>query len=63
MDKFIYKNSLRITALKASINKFSYKKHSHEEYAIGVTLKGVQDYTLDGSSLKSYENGIMLFNY
>lgn len=62
MDKFIYKNSLGITALKASINKFSYKKHAHEEYAIGVTLKGVQDYSLDGSSLKSYENGIMLFN-
>jgi AraC-like DNA-binding protein len=62
MDKFIYKNSLGITALKASMNKFSYKKHAHEEYAIGVTLKGVQDYSLDGHSLKSYENGIMLFN-
>lgn len=62
MDKFIYKNSFGITALKASMNKFSYKKHAHEEYAIGVTLKGVQDYSLDGHSLKSYENGIMLFN-
>lgn len=62
MDKFIYKNSLGITALKASINKFSYKKHAHEEYAIGVTLKGVQEYSLDGHTQKSYENGIMLFN-
>lgn len=62
MDKFIYKNKLGITALRASINKFSYKKHAHEEYAIGVTLKGIQDYTLDGSSQISHKNGIMLFN-
>jgi len=62
MDTFIYKSFQGITALKASINKFSYKKHAHEEYAIGVTLKGIQDYSLDGCSQKSYENGIMFFN-
>lgn len=62
MDKFLYKNKMGITALKANINKFSYKKHAHEEYAIGVTLKGVQEYSLDGCSQASYENGIMLFN-
>lgn len=62
MDKFIYKNKLGITALKASINKFSYKKHAHEEYAMGVTLRGVQEYSLNGCSQASYKNGIMLFN-
>lgn len=62
MEKFIYKNYLGITALKASISKFSYKKHAHEEYAIGVTLRGVQEYSLDGSSQASHKNGIMLFN-
>ncbi len=62
MAKFIYKEKLGITALKASFNKFSYKKHSHEEYTVGVTLRGTQKYSLDGSSQVSYKNGIMLFN-
>lgn len=62
MDKFIYKNKLGITALRASMNKFSYKKHAHEEYTIGVTLRGTQKYTLDGVSQISHENGVMLFN-
>lgn len=62
MDKFIYKNQLGITALRASMNKFSYKKHAHEEYTIGVTLRGVQKYSLDGTFQESRENGVMLFN-
>ena len=63
MDKFIYKNSeLGITALSAKMNKFSYKKHAHEEYALGVTLRGVQEYKLEGWSKASYANGVMLFN-
>lgn len=62
MEKFIYKNKLDITALKAKMQKFSYKKHAHEEYALGVTLNGIQKYNLDGTSLKSYKNGVMLFN-
>jgi AraC-like DNA-binding protein len=32
------------------------------EYAIGVTLRGIQEYTLDGSLQLSYQNGVMLFN-
>lgn len=62
MDKFIYKNKLGITALKASMNRFSYKKHAHEEYALGVTIRGVQEYHLDGCLQTSYKNGVMLFN-
>ncbi|PEK98833.1 AraC family transcriptional regulator [Bacillus sp. AFS017336] len=62
MDKFIYKKSLGITALSASITDFKYKKHSHKEYAIGVTLRGIQQYNLDGSLQLSHQNGIMLFN-
>jgi AraC-like DNA-binding protein len=62
MEKFIYKNKLNITALKAKMKKFSYKKHAHEEYALGVTLNGVQKYNLDGTSLNSYKNGVMLFS-
>ncbi|WP_337101870.1 AraC family transcriptional regulator [Paenibacillus sp. YIM B09110] len=62
MDKFVYKNSAGVTALSASISDFKYKKHAHQEYAIGVTLRGVQHYNLEGSLQLSYQNGIMLFN-
>ncbi|OHR65729.1 AraC family transcriptional regulator [Bacillus sp. HMSC76G11] len=62
MDRFIYKKSAGITALSASITDFTYKKHSHKEYAIGVTLRGIQHYNLDGSLQLSYQNGVMLFN-
>jgi AraC-like DNA-binding protein len=62
MDKFIYKKSVGITALSASISDFTYKTHSHQEYAIGVTLRGIQQYNLDGSLQLSYQNGVMLFN-
>ncbi|WP_285766712.1 AraC family transcriptional regulator [Peribacillus sp. SI8-4] len=62
MEKFIYKKSAGITALSASITDFTYKKHAHQEYAIGVTLRGIQHYNLDGHLHLSYENGIMFFN-
>ncbi|MDR7236483.1 AraC family transcriptional regulator [Neobacillus drentensis] len=62
MDQFIYKKSAGVTALSASITNFTYKKHSHQEYAIGVTLRGIQQYNLDGSLQLSYQNGVMLFN-
>jgi len=62
MDRFIYKKSAGITALSASFADFRYKKHSHTEYALGVTLRGIQQYILDGSLQSSYQNGVMLFN-
>ncbi|RBQ31700.1 AraC family transcriptional regulator [Arcobacter sp. FW59] len=61
-DRFVYKNKLGITALKASVNKLVLKKHSHEEYSLAVTLKGEQKYLLEGFSLTSCKNGITLFN-
>lgn len=62
MNKFIYKKSAGITALSASFTDFKYKRHSHKEYAIGVTLRGIQQYNLEGSFQSSYKNGVMLFN-
>lgn len=62
MERFVYKKSAGITALSASMTEFKYKKHAHKEYAIGVTLRGIQHYNLDGSLQLSYQNGIMLFN-
>ncbi|MDD9267162.1 AraC family ligand binding domain-containing protein [Paenibacillus sp. GCM10023248] len=62
MNKFIYKKCAGITALSASMTDFTYKKHAHQEYAIGVTLRGIQEYNLEGSLQLSYQNGIMLFH-
>lgn len=62
MEKFIYKKSAGITALSASMKEFTYKKHAHREYAMGVTLRGIQQYSLDGHKQLSYPNGVMLFN-
>ena len=61
-NTFIYKKSAGITALSASFKDFTYKNHAHEEYAIGVTLRGVQQYHLAGSLQLSYPNGVMFFN-
>ncbi|AOZ91225.1 AraC family transcriptional regulator [Paenibacillus crassostreae] len=62
MEKFNYRKSTDILALSASMTDFTYKKHCHEEYAIGVTLRGIQQYNLDGSFQSSHKNGVMLFN-
>lgn len=62
MNKFIYKNSSGVKALSANITDFTYKKHSHSDYAIGVTLRGIQHYHLDGQLQLSHQNGVMLFN-
>ncbi|OOC63314.1 AraC family transcriptional regulator [Paenibacillus ihbetae] len=61
MERFIYKKACGITALSASFTDFKYKKHYHEEYALGVTLRGIQKYSLDGSQQASYQSGVMLF--
>lgn len=49
-------------SLTAHMHDFSYKKHAHEEYAIGVTLRGIQQYHLDGALQLSHKNGVMFFN-
>lgn len=62
MNEFTYKKYKRIKALSATMSDFSYKKHSHGEYAIGVTKRGIQHYHLDGHLQLSHQNGIMFFN-
>lgn len=49
-------------SLTAHMDDFSYKKHGHEEYAIGVTLRGIQQYHLEGALQLSHKNGVMFFN-
>jgi len=62
MDQFVYRKSNDVTVLSANMSDFKYKTHAHQEYALGVTLNGIQEYNLSGSSLSSYPNGVMLFN-
>lgn len=62
MNEFNFKNAIGITALEAKMDDFTYKKHSHQEYSIGVTLKGIQGYHLKGERKQSYQNGVMFFN-
>jgi AraC-like DNA-binding protein len=60
-EKFIYKKQAGVTALSASFTDFTYKRHCHEEYAFGVTLRGIQRYHLDDSLELSHPHGVMLF--
>ena len=38
-----------VKLLTARMKDFVYDKHAHEEYSIGVTLKGRQDFFSSGS--------------
>lgn len=62
MERFVYKKSAGITALSASFADFEYKKHCHEEYALGVTLRGIQQFNMNGGLQSSYQKGVMLFD-
>ncbi|MDC0609836.1 AraC family transcriptional regulator [Vibrio sp.] len=44
------------------MSDFSYSKHAHEEYSLGVTLEGRQDFFYQDSYHKSPAGGVMLFN-
>ncbi|MBS7525248.1 AraC family ligand binding domain-containing protein [Fusibacter paucivorans] len=62
MNQFVYKQASGITALSASFHEFSYKKHAHDEYALGVTLDGIQKFSSRGSIHASCPHGVMLFH-
>lgn len=51
-----------LSAFSAQMKEFSYDKHAHEEYSIGVTRKGRQDFFSDGVFHKSNAGNVMLFN-
>jgi AraC-like DNA-binding protein len=62
MREFNYTHHEDLTVLSARFDEFKYRKHSHEEYAIGVTLQGIQKYWLEGEMLYSKPGRIMLFS-
>lgn len=62
MREFNYSKSNNITVLSAKFDEFEYKKHAHEEYSIGVTLKGKQQWRFKDELCESRPGGIMLFH-
>ncbi|ELL4667469.1 AraC family transcriptional regulator [Vibrio fluvialis] len=51
-----------LSAFSARMKEFSYDKHAHEEYSIGVTRKGRQDFFSGGAYHKSNVGNVMIFN-
>ncbi len=51
-----------ISILSATMSDFTYARHSHEEYSLGVTLKGRQDFFCRDRFYKSSPGRVMIFN-
>nr|GBO97281.1 transcriptional regulator [Nitratidesulfovibrio sp. HK-II] len=58
----MYRRAAGVTVLSATMTRFAYKRHAHEEYALGVTQRGIQQYRLNGAQLASHRSGVMLFS-
>ncbi len=56
------KESVGVTVLHAVMSDFSYSKHAHEEFAIGVTREGVQEFSCQGRWFRSFPGNIIFFN-
>ncbi|MGF1696209.1 AraC family transcriptional regulator [Vibrio lamellibrachiae] len=52
----------KVGMLSATMSDFTYSKHAHEEYSIGLTLQGRQDFFCRNAFHKSPPGGVMLFN-
>ncbi|KJY73054.1 AraC family transcriptional regulator [Vibrio coralliilyticus] len=64
-EQFSYNKSAHIAGLSsfsAIMKDFSYGKHAHEEYSIGVTCRGRQDFFSNGAFHKSNAGNIIFFN-
>ena len=51
-----------VVLMEAKMYDFNFKKHMHEEFAIGVTRKGIQTFNCRGALHKVNPSGIMTFN-
>lgn len=51
-----------VKILDAEMSDFSYGRHSHEEFAIGVTLAGEQKFYCQGELHKSTSGSVILIN-
>ncbi len=51
-----------VSLFKAEFQKFSFKKHIHEDYALGVIEQGVQRFSLGGGSHVAPANSLITVN-
>ncbi|MEL0612409.1 AraC family transcriptional regulator [Marinomonas arenicola] len=51
-----------VMLLNASMSDFSYGTHAHEEFSLGVTLSGRQDFFALGEHHKSHAGNVVIFN-
>lgn len=51
-----------ITLLDASVSDFKYKRHSHDDYSIGVTMHGFQNFFCDGEYYRVPRGGVIQIN-
>ena len=56
------KETIGISLFKASFNKFFYKKHRHQEFAIGVIEKGAQKFYHKGNKYVAAPRNIITVN-
>ncbi|MBL4765374.1 MAG: AraC family transcriptional regulator [Colwellia sp.] len=64
-NRFQFINSEKcenVTALDATMSDFSYSKHAHEKYSLGVTLQGRQDFFCKNAFYKSASGNVLLFD-
>lgn len=60
---FLHSESLaNVTLLRASMTDFAYGTHAHEEFSLGVTLTGRQDFFTQGQFQHSHPGQVMVFN-
>lgn len=51
-----------LVSLQAQMTEFAYGRHAHEEFSLGVTLQGVQEFTCGGSTQRSTPGQVMFFS-
>lgn len=64
-DQFQFHKSqclANVTILRAQMEGFNYARHSHEEYAFGITLSGQQIFFSQGEYHQSNAGDVILFN-
>lgn len=64
-NQFLYRKSQhldQVMLLSAVMHDFAYSKHAHEEYSLGITLSGRQDFFSNGAFHHSSPGNIIVFN-
>ena len=64
-NQFQYRKSQhldRVMLLSALMRDFAYSKHAHEEYSLGITLAGRQDFFSNGAFHHGSPGNIIVFN-